>query len=209
MSMEELLSHAQATYNTKTQIDNMFKLRMNVGKKDLITAYTNSRATVISNIKGRGSYYSIIKDSVGLNMNKGNVYEAYRVYVSEVGGYAPPPDFDLDRFSNILTSVRQNTASSVQGGDLGDVQIKLFAKSAPSLMTTNTIRETLHSIKMSLSDFDATGNRLGLVDNLKSIFLKRFEVESTANQADFIATKKAEEYLEKQILSKFDLGKNL
>ena len=203
MSMEQLLSHTSAVYNTRSKVDNVFKLRMTVSKGDLIKAYVDSRSTVISAIKGETVYSALSKQVRDIKANRGNAYEAYRVYVS-LHGNKIPPDVDIDEFQSILEKVRSNTASSVKGGDLGDTQIKLFAKSAPSLMTTNTIRLTLQDVIAMLNEYSTGGGTEKLRTQIKSIFTKNASTDSSAQAVDVALDKEIDKYLDKllQNLSK-------
>lgn len=203
MSIEQLLSHTAAVYNTRSKVDNIFKLRMNVAKGDLIKAYVDSRSTVVSSIKGKTVYSALSKQVKAIKANRGNAYEAYRVYIS-LHGNDIPPDVNLDEFMSILEEVRMNTASSVKGGDLGDTQIKLFAKSAPSLMTTNTIRITLKDVIAMLKEYSAGGEAGKLRTQIKSIFTKNASMDAGAQAIDVALDKEIDKHLDKllQNLSK-------
>ena len=196
MSMEQLLSYTSAVYNTRSKVDNMFKLRMNVGKGDLIKAYVDSRSTVVSSLKGQTVYGVLSKQIRAIKANRGNAYEAYRVYIS-LHGNKIPPEVDLEEFTSILEEVRMNTASSVKGGDLGDTQIKLFAKSAPSLMTTNTIRITLQEVVNMFKSYSAGGGAGKLRSAIKATFTKNVGVDGGAKAVDIALEKEIDKHLDK------------
>ena len=198
MSMEEILANTRAEYNTRSNINDLYKLRMHVRKGDLVQAYNEAHSQVESFDDGSSTIYSSIwrylkNQKDGKAINKGNVYEAYKVYKAEVGSNRiPPAEFKADRFDDILTQVRKNTASSVQGGDYLQSQIK-FISSAPSLMTTSTVRTTLTEILKIFKGISSGQDSDVIYEQAKKLFLKNANQVASKTEDKFRI--EAEEYL--------------
>lgn len=177
MSMEEMLNYAHAEFGTKSKIDNLFKLRM-TNKKGLRESLQADQSTIVSSMNGASSVWSTIwhyihSDSVNSkNKNLGNAYEVYRVIVAKRGtNEIPPPGPDINEIESIFDSVRSNTASSQKGGDFMTEQIKYFA-SAPSLITTSLVRNTLNELLNIFNKYLATANSADFKEALSSLYLK-------------------------------------
>lgn len=198
LSLEEIMANTKVEYNTRSKINDLYKLRMNVRKGDLVRAYNETHNQVETLDDGSSTIYSSIWRYIkgnpqGKAINKGNVYEAYKVYKAEVGKNSiPPAKFKADRFDDILSQVRKNTASSVQGGDYLTSQIK-FISSAPSLMTTSTVRSTLTQVLDIFKGISSGQNNQEIIDQASQLFLKRSD--QVASNAEEDARLKAEEYL--------------
>lgn len=198
MTIEDIIANTRAEYNTRSKLNDLFKLRMAVRKGDLVKAYNEVHAQVEEFDDGSSTIYSSIwryinEHPSGKAVNKGNVYEAYKVYKAEVGSNRiPPAEFNEERFDDILTNVRKNTASSVQGGDYLNTQIK-FISSAPSLMTTSTVRSTLTAILSIFQNIVNGGEKQAIIDQTKKLFLK--QGDQIASEGERVAVQQAEEYL--------------
>lgn len=202
MSMEEILANTRAEYNTRSNINDLYKLRMHVRKGDLVQAYNEAHSQVEEFDDGSSTIYSSIwrylkKQQNGKAINKGNVYEAYKVYKAEVGSNRiPPAKFKASRFDDILTQVRKNTASSIKGGDYLQSQIK-FISSAPSLMTTSTVRTTLTDI-LSIFEGLSSGQESAIIfEQAKKLFIKNADQVASKTEDKFRL--QAEEYLNELI----------
>ena len=126
-------------------------------------------------------------------MNKGNVYEAYKVYKATVGSNRiPPARFKAKKFDDILIQVRKNTASSIKGGDYLSTQIK-FISSAPSLMTTSTVRTTLNKILNIFIDIQNGKENQVITQQVKNLFVKT--ADQVASKVENEARIKAEDYV--------------
>lgn len=198
LTMEEIMANTRVEYNTRSKLNDLYKLRMNVRKGDLVKAYNEAHNQVESFDDGSSTIYSSIwrylkENPQGKAINKGNVYEAYKVYKAEVNSNRiPPAKFQADRFDDILSAVRKNTASSVQGGDYLNSQIK-FISSAPSLMTTSTVRSTLTQVLNIFKNISNGQNTNEIIEQTSQLFLKKADQVSSKAEED--ARFKAEEYL--------------
>lgn len=198
LTIEELLSFSTASYNTRSSIDNLYKLRMQVTKGDLVQAYNKFKGEVEPLDDGSSTIWSSIHKYLGTQkINQGNVYEAYKVYKAEIGtNMIPPAEFQEKEFDEILTRIRQNTASSTLGGDYILEQFKYFS-SSPSLITTSNIRNTLHSILNLFKDIKSGKDRQKIIEEAKKMFLKSGDQISA--KAEIEAVEVASEHLEQLI----------
>ena len=198
MTMEEILASTRAEYNTRSKINDLYKLRMSVRKGDLVKAYNETHNQVEKFDDGSSTIYSSIwryinEHPSGKAVNKGNVYEAYKVYKAEVGSNRiPPAKFQADKFDDILTNVRKNTASSIKGGDYLNTQIK-FISSAPSLMTTSTVRTTLRAVLNIFNNIENGVESSSIIQQVEDLFIKR--ADQVASGAEDQARLEAEEFL--------------
>lgn len=132
-------------------------------------------------------------------MNKGNIYEAYKVYKATIGSNRiPPAEFKEDKFDDILTKVRKNTAASIKGGDYLSTQIK-FISSAPSLMTTSTVRTTLNKILTIFTNIQNGKENQEIIDQVKNTFVKT--ADQIASDAEDQARLKAEDYVSNIVIN--------
>ena len=207
MTMEEILQYTKADYNTKSKVDNLFKLRMAVSKGKLVEAYNNAHRIVDAYDDGSSTIQSSIsrylKEKYDRQvMNQGNVYEAYKVYKATVGSNRiPPAEFKSTDFDDILTQVRKNTAASTKGGDYLSTQIK-FISSAPSLMTTSTVRTTLNQVLNIFISIRNGDENQTIIEQVKKIFIKT--ADQVASKEENNAREKAEEYA-KNVIMKLDI----
>ncbi len=185
MTMDQILSYSKATYNTRSVINNAFKLRLSARKRDLVELAKKHEQTLITSIKDSSSIYSAIRQYTGTKqINQGNVYEAYRVYISRYKTFRPK------QFDKILSEVQSNTISFVQGGDIGDEQVKFFGRSAPSLAATQTIRQTLQIAKFLFHQLGTSG---GDKQQIKNIIMSKF---TKAQELDKTTKKEIQKHLD-------------
>ena len=177
ISLEELLKYTKIDFNTKSKIDNIFKLRMS-NKKGMREAFQQSSSTVQTNVQDGSTVYSAIWHYINApgadprNKNLGNAYEVYRVLVAKrQNSNKIPPEVTAEMIESAFTEVRSNTASSVKGGDFLTSQIKYFS-SAPSLATTSLIRTTLQDIRDMFKSFLSSANTSAFKQSIKEMFLK-------------------------------------
>lgn len=199
MTMDQILSYSKATYNTRAKVENAFKLRLSARKKDLVDLAQRHEQKLMSSMKDVSSVYSAVRKYTGVKkLNQGNIYEAYRVYTQRYG-FKVPPSFRTKQFDKILTEVQSNTASFVQGGDIGEEQIKFFGRSAPSLASTQTIRETLQIAKFLFHQLGTQGSDINQVKNtIINTFTKGQELDK--------ATKKEIQKHLNEILQNFQIS---
>lgn len=94
LSLEELLNNVTATYNTKSKLNNLYKLRMNVKKGDLVAKYNEAHGYIDTVDDGSSTIFSSIMrylEQRAPRENRGNVYEAYKVYVAQFSSNKIPP----------------------------------------------------------------------------------------------------------------------
>lgn len=201
LTMEQLLEYTRAEFNTRSKLNNMFKLRM-TGKKALRTGATENKfKNIVTQSVAQGStVYSAIWHYVNSgevnskNKNLGNAYEVYRVLKERHGSNSIPPPVEIWQIEQTFDEIRSNTESSLKGGDFLTQQIKYFS-SAPSLTTTSLIRTTLTEIKDLLQDYIISGNSGPLGARLQDMFIKNKAVNQLAIQAENVAIDKAVDYL--------------
>lgn len=203
LTMEEVLSYTIATYNTKSKLDNLYKLRMSVKKGDLIAKYNESRQEMLAEEEGSTTLWSSIarytQQKAPINM--GNVYEAYKVYSKLQDGKnkIPPAEWNQEQFDTILEEVKKNIASSTKGGDLENIQIKFFGRSAPSLMTTANVRRTLNDILNIFQGIQSGKNENEIIQEVQKIFLKDHEIDSITGKIEEAGLEEAENFLKERI----------
>ena len=203
LTMEEILSYTIATYNTKSKLDNLYKLRMSVKKGDLVAKYNESRQEMLAEEEGSTTLCSSIarytQQKAPIKMC--NVYEAYKVYSKLQDGKnrIPPAEWDQEQFDTILEEVKKNIASSTKGGDLENIQIKFFGRSAPSLMTTANVRRTLNDILNIFQGIQSGKNENEIIQEVQKIFLKDHEVDSITGKIEEAGLEKAENFLKERI----------
>ena len=203
LTMDEVLSYVTATYNTRSKIDNLYKLRMSVKKGDLVAKYNEVHQQMIAEEEGSTTLWSTIarytQQKAPINM--GNVYEAYKVYSKLQDGKnkIPPAEWKEKDFEKILEEVKKNIASSTKGGDLENIQIKFFGRSAPSLMTTANVRKTLTDILNIFQAISSGQEDEKIMQEVQNVFLKSHELESITGKIEEEGLNKAEEHVEEQI----------
>ena len=208
ISLDELLKYTRVEYNTKSKIDNLLKLRM-YNKSGLRKTFNMKESAVLSKADETHHVYSKIWSYIhndspkGQHINLGNAYEVYRVLVGRRGTNKIPPRLSVETIERTFEEVRKNIASSVKGGDFLNKQIKYFA-SAPSLVTTETIRTTLTEIRDIFEEFVTTSNTQELTLSLQSLFLKDPLVDKAANDIEQESLDKTYDYLT-QLISKLDI----
>ena len=201
ISLEELLKYTKIDFNTKSKIDNIFKLRM-TNKKDMRTAFQEKEAAVSSNVKDGSTVYSAVWHYLNTpgadprNKNLGNAYEVYRVLVAKRQNHNRiPPAVTIKMIEDAFTEVRSNTASSIKGGDFLTSQIKYFS-SAPSLATTSLIRNTLQELKNNFEKFLQSANINEFKSSIKTMFLKDSSVIDEIEQGALLeASQKIDEII--------------
>lgn len=188
LTLEQLLKNTKASFNTRSTIDNIFKLRMFGGKTSLLNTYQEAKNIVGSDVNDASTVFSAVYDYVkvqhshGHKINKGNAYEAYKRIVAERGNQIPP-EVSTDLIEQTLTEIRSNTASSLKGGDYLLSQIKFYS-AAPSLATTNLIRTSLKEISSILKMTENSKLDQSFKEAINNIFIKNNKQAATkAEQA--------------------------
>lgn len=201
LTMEEILQYTTVQYNTRSKIENLFKLRI-TDKKGIKQSLTTAADTVEKIVNDNpSSVYSAIRRYTLLSTNykdknKGNAYQVYkRILALRNGKNRIPPQITDDEIRIMFDEVRKNTASSAKGGDYLQQQIKFFGN-APSLVTTNLIKQTLTEIFLSLQQFLKGGDSQKLKEAIKSIFVKDKQLQQTADEAQQAASEKAISYID-------------
>ena len=201
LTMEEILQYTTVQYNTRSKIENLFKLRI-TDKKGIKQSLTTAADTVEKIVNDNpSSVYSAIRRYTLLSTNykdknKGNAYQVYkRILALRNGKNRIPPQITDDEIRIMFDEVRKNTVSSAKGGDYLQQQIKFFGN-APSLVTTNLIKQTLTEIFLSLQQFLKGGDSQKLKEAIKSIFVKDKQLQQTADEAQQAASEKAITYID-------------
>lgn len=194
LTLEELLKYTTVSYNTRSNIDNLYKLRM-TNKSNLRQAFQKAENTLVtkkgdaSTIYSKVREYTRAKSTSAKDRNKGNAYEVYRLLAMQYGNRIPPaPDISDETIAETFERVRRNTISSIQGGDILTEQVKFFS-SAPSLVTTANIRNNLMKIEEEFENFINTNNTQQLEKVLKQLFTK--QVTDKIEQEGIKAAQKA------------------
>lgn len=200
LTMEEILQNTTVQYNTRSKIENLFKLR--ITNKQGIKQSLMKAADTIQKITNDNpsSVYSAVRRYTLMSTNykdknKGNAYQVYkRILALRNGKNRTPPQVTDDQIRIMFDAIRKNTAASSKGGDYLQQQIKFFGN-APSLVTTNLIKKTLTQISISLQEFLQGGDSQKLKQAIKSIFVKDKQLQETADVAEQVATEKATNYI--------------
>lgn len=200
LTMEQILQNTTVEYNTRSKIENLFKLRITnkQGIKQSLIKAADTVQTVVND--NASSVYSAVRRYTLLSTNykdknKGNAYQVYKRLLALRGGKnRTPPQVTDDQIRIMFDAIRKNTAVSSKGGDYLQQQIKFFGN-APSLITTNLIKKTLTQVSMSLQQFLQGGDSQKLQQAIKSIFVKDKELQETADAAEQVAAEKATNYI--------------
>lgn len=204
LSLEEILANSKAEYNTRSKLNNLYKLRMNVKKGDLVSKYNAAHSYIETVDDGSSTVFSSIMrylEQRAPRENRGNVYEAYKVYVSQYSSNRiPPASFNADQFDDILSQVKSNIASSIQGGDFMNYQIK-FISSAPSLMTTSTVRTTLNEVLSIFENISRGGSNQDIINQVTNLFIKKPDTNTVAGQIEEGMRQESEEKVKEVINS--------
>lgn len=197
LSLDELLQYTTVSYNTRSKIDNLYKLRM-TNKSGLRQAFQQVDDTLTSKRGDSSTIYSRIREyvkaqpSTSKDRNKGNAYEVYRLLMLERNNKNRiPPQLSNETIAETFERIRGNITSSTQGGDILTEQVKFFS-SAPSLITTANIRNNLSQIEMEFERFIKSNNSQQFQKSLQQIFTKQV-VDSIEQQGVQIAQKAIEE----------------
>lgn len=176
LTMQQILNISKVSFNTRAKIDNIFKLRLSGGKKSLLNIYKQAEKTIVTDVSDSSSVFSAIYDYIhtqnfhGKKINKGNAYEAYKRIVANRKNRIPP-SVSVSLIEETLTQVRKNTSSFVKGGDYLNSQIKFYSN-APSLATTNAIRNTLKQISNILQMVSNKTLDKDFKESINQIFIK-------------------------------------
>ena len=217
MSMEDILQNVSANYNTRSSIDNLFKLRFSFKNKgQFVKIAGEAQAKIEKNVQQGSSVFSAVwryihsqQKSHGKKVNKGNAYETYKVIVEsrKNNNIKPyniiPPPVDQEEISRVFEEVKKNITPFRQGGDLLNQQYKFFS-SAPSLMTTATARNDLTTLATYFEHFLFSKNSQQLFNNLKDFFTKDPSFSTVADRIERDSILQAQENL-KQTFDKMGL----
>lgn len=206
IDLEELLKYTKVDYNTKSKIDNLYKLRM-TNKSNLRQAFQREENTLTAKRGDSSTVYSRIREyvkaqpSTSKDRNKGNAYEVYRLLMLERNNINKiPPELSNEDIASTFDRIRKNIVSSTQGGDILTEQVKFFS-SAPSLITTANIRNNLKEIEVVFNQFINSNNSQEFQKSLEEIFTKQI-VDSIEQQGVEAAQKAIEERISKLNLTK-------
>ena len=206
IDLEELLKYTKVDYNTKSKIDNLYKLRM-TNKSNLRQAFQREENTLTAKRGDSSTVYSRIREyvkaqpSTSKDRNKGNAYEVYRLLMLERNNINKiPPELSNEDIAATFDRIRKNIVSSTQGGDILTEQVKFFS-SAPSLITTANIRNNLKEIEVVFNQFINSNNSQEFQKSLEEIFTKQI-VDSIEQQGVETAQKAIEERISKLNLTK-------
>ena len=195
----ELLRFIRAEDNQKmTNIDNLFKLRMY--NKAGLTEYIKSHDNTVETAVNEGStIYSRVRRYIHLNNNSnqknvGQVYEVYASLVAERGGNNKSR-IQADTIRKAFDRVKKNSATFIKGGDYLNMQMKFFGGSAPSIASTQRIRQDIQNFVNYLNDFLRNKNTASLTSNLKQLFIKDPKTQQCADAAEREASRQAIKYL--------------
>lgn len=199
ITLEELLKYTKIDFNTKSKIDNIFKLRM-TNKKGMREAFQENSSVVKTSVQDGSTVYSAVWHYINSpgadprNKNLGNAYEVYRVLIAKrQNSNKIPPEVTAEMIESAFTEVRSNVASSIKGGDFLTSQIKYFA-SAPSLATTSLIRTTLQDVRDMFKNFLSTSNISSFKQSIKEMFLKDVSlVDNLEKDAVILAEEKIDQ----------------
>lgn len=199
ITLEELLKYTKIDFNTKSKIDNIFKLRM-TNKKGMREAFQENSSIVKTSVQDGSTVYSAVWHYINSpgadprNKNLGNAYEVYRVLIAKrQNSNKIPPEVTVEMIESAFTEVRSNVASSIKGGDFLTSQIKYFA-SAPSLATTSLIRTTLQDVRDMFKNFLSTSNISSFKQSIKEMFLKDVSlVDNLEKDAVILAEEKIDQ----------------
>lgn len=201
VGIDDILANIKISYESRATLNNMYKIRLAIPKQQIMQQASNM---VAQNTEDGSTLYSAIHNYInnqrdsGAKINRGQAYEVYRLMYYQRGKKNRiPPSVKTDEIVKAFNSVKKNTASYIQGGDLGDEQIKYIGKTMPSLTTTATIRSTLTSIKKIFENYLKNSNSKEFQESLEKLFLKK--EESLAEQIDKEAYEKAKEEIERTI----------
>lgn len=208
IGIEELLKFTRVEYNTRSKLNNMFKLRMY--NKGELRQSMNRIETILDNANDDSStIWSTVNEFVKARKsdsaykNKGNAYEVYRVLVgrNHNHNWIPPAIQPTEKeIEDTFSAIRSNTASSVKGGDYLSDQIKYFS-SAPSIVTTSLVRTTLTEVRNVFKQYIAGMDSGSFQSALTQMFIKDKDLSATVDAAENEARDLAEEELIKAVKS--------
>lgn len=190
VGIDEILSYIKVSYDSRASINDMYKLRLAIPKSSIINhakveTITSNGSTVYSSIR------RYIDGHSSTRRNRGNEYEAYRLLYAQRGNdNREPPEVTTEEIVAAFNTVRKNTASYVQGGDIGIEQIKYIGKNMPSLTSTATIRTVLTDVRNAFQNYLISANSEMLQATMEQIFLKKSD--SLAEKIEIEAREKAE-----------------
>lgn len=200
--LSELIKKATLSYSDDASLDKLFTLKYN-GGKTFLSESEKVKNRIVSPLKDNRTVYSAVYEYVknkrltsGEKISNGNVYEAYRRYIStrKSPKNKIPPSFNPDEFEKILNDIKKNNIASVKGGDLGLEQYKsMLGNSSFSFMGMTLMINTLTSVNNALKKELSTSNQSSLYKDLKSIFIQ--SNKEAATKLDKEAAKEARAYL--------------
>jgi hypothetical protein len=200
--LSELIKKATLSYSDDASLDKLFTLKYKGGKNFLYQS-EKIKNRVVSPLRDNTTVYSAVYEFINNKrkesqekINNGNVYEAYRRYIStrKSSKNQIPPPFNSDKFEKILEDVKKNTVASVKGGDLGLEQYKsMLGNSSFSFMGMTLMINTLTSVNNALKKELSASKQSSLYNDLKNIFIQ--SNKQAATQLDKEAAKEARTYL--------------
>ena len=204
MDLLEILNNSNLDVETKGRISNAAKLRITKTPdlsqitniyEEQIKQHTEKASSVFSAV------YNYLTNTRGQTpkVNYGNAYQVYKYIVNqrEKGNIIPPP-VTVEEIEDVYAMVKRNNVAFYRGGDIADIQVKYFGGSAPSLVTTATIKRVLNNtIKM----FDIILKNSGPNQKVINGFVKLFTVKEKQvyTEAEKIALKKAQKIIEERL----------
>ena len=201
----DILNNSNLDVQTKSKAANTAKLR--ITKTPDLSQMTNIYQTVIDKVTTEASsifsaVYNYLTGTQGRTpkVNEGNAYQTYKVIVNNRNGKNTPnkPPVTPDQIEKAFAAVKSNTVNFYRGGDIEDVQIKYFGGSAPSLVTTATIKRVLKNV---IKLFDRIIQKSGANESIIKGFVKLFTVKEQKlyTEAEKQGRRVAEEQIRKRL----------
>lgn len=158
VSLEEIIENTSLDVETKGNYRNAAKLKI-TKTPDLVNTPNFSQQTIENVTENASSVFSAVYNYFSGTLgetpkvNKGNAYETYRSILALRGGKnGTPPPVETKEIEAAYAAVKGNNLPFYKGGDIGTVQVKYFGGSAPSLVTTATIKRVIKKTIILLND---------------------------------------------------------
>ena len=149
VSLEEILNNSTLDIETKSSYANTAKLKI-TKTPDLTSTNNSYEPTMVQVTENASSVFSAVYNyfhaSLGETpkINKGNAYETYRTILAQRNNNNRiPPSVTIEEIEQAYANVKSNTLPFYKGGDIGNIQVKYFGGSAPSLVTTASIKRII------------------------------------------------------------------
>lgn len=182
MSLEQILNKAQLSFNSKSKLNNIFKLRLDFKNKSTFASQAGQAKAVVDKNKEEATtvfsavwrYFHSEQNNHGKKYNKGNAYETYKLAVANRNFPNPNqigPPISIEDIDYYFQLVKKNTASLAKGGDILNTQYK-FISQMPSLITTNTAKTTLSQLVLIFQHYLNNNKGATFLTELQNVFIK-------------------------------------